>query len=197
MGGPDATANLWKQLFSAVRASGGYPGNAAEEDNLSPFDSISLPCRQCIKINTNKHVCMYGMVWYGTYVCAYVKLYKIPKWFSYISAISATEIIIMRYSNDFFLCISFYSCSHYYKISITVLKPEYLGITMYISWLRMDVSLHHRVISNHDIDYMMTSSNGNTGIVMGRADWNTVTLQLLLICVGTNAASITLDAFRY
>ena len=28
MGGPDATTNLWKQLFSAVRASGGYPGNA-------------------------------------------------------------------------------------------------------------------------------------------------------------------------
>ena len=27
MGGPDATTNLWKQLFSAVRASGGYPGN--------------------------------------------------------------------------------------------------------------------------------------------------------------------------
>ena len=27
MGGPDATPNLWKQLFSAVRASGGYPGN--------------------------------------------------------------------------------------------------------------------------------------------------------------------------
>ena len=23
----DATPNLWKQLFSAVRASGGYPGN--------------------------------------------------------------------------------------------------------------------------------------------------------------------------
>ena len=28
-GGPDATPNLWKQLFSAVRASGGYPGNDA------------------------------------------------------------------------------------------------------------------------------------------------------------------------
>ena len=27
MGGPDATPNLWKQLFSEVRASGGYPGN--------------------------------------------------------------------------------------------------------------------------------------------------------------------------
>ena len=27
MGGPDATPNLWKQPFSAVRASGGYPGN--------------------------------------------------------------------------------------------------------------------------------------------------------------------------
>ena len=26
-GGPDATPYLWKQLFSAVRASGGYPGN--------------------------------------------------------------------------------------------------------------------------------------------------------------------------
>ena len=28
MGGPDATPDLWKQPFSAVRASGGYPGNA-------------------------------------------------------------------------------------------------------------------------------------------------------------------------
>ena len=28
--GPDATPNLWKQLFSAVRASGGYPGNVRE-----------------------------------------------------------------------------------------------------------------------------------------------------------------------
>ena len=26
-GGPDATPDLWKQPFSAVRASGGYPGN--------------------------------------------------------------------------------------------------------------------------------------------------------------------------
>ena len=28
-GGPDATPDLWKQPFSAVRASGGYPGNGA------------------------------------------------------------------------------------------------------------------------------------------------------------------------
>ena len=28
MEGPDATPYLWKQPFSAVRASGGYPGNA-------------------------------------------------------------------------------------------------------------------------------------------------------------------------
>ena len=27
-GGPDATLDIWKQPFSAVRASGGYPGNA-------------------------------------------------------------------------------------------------------------------------------------------------------------------------
>ena len=27
-GGPDATPDLWKQPFSAVRVSGGYPGNA-------------------------------------------------------------------------------------------------------------------------------------------------------------------------
>ena len=27
MGGPDATPDLWKQPFSVVRASGGYPGN--------------------------------------------------------------------------------------------------------------------------------------------------------------------------
>ena len=30
--------------------------HSAEEDNLSPVDSISLPCCQCIKINTNKYV---------------------------------------------------------------------------------------------------------------------------------------------
>ena len=37
-GGPDATPNLWKQLFSAVRASGGYPGNASigSDDGLAP-----------------------------------------------------------------------------------------------------------------------------------------------------------------
>ena len=29
--------------------------HSAEEDNWFPFDSISLPCYQCIKINTNKH----------------------------------------------------------------------------------------------------------------------------------------------
>ena len=28
--------------------------HSAEEDNLSPFDSISLPCYQCIKINAKK-----------------------------------------------------------------------------------------------------------------------------------------------
>ena len=33
-GGPDATPDLWKQPFSMVRASGGYPGNALEEDLL-------------------------------------------------------------------------------------------------------------------------------------------------------------------
>ena len=35
MGGPDATPNVWKQLFSAVRASGGYPGN--EETSCLPL----------------------------------------------------------------------------------------------------------------------------------------------------------------
>ena len=34
MGGPDATPYLWKEPFSAVRASGGYPGNA--DNGLSP-----------------------------------------------------------------------------------------------------------------------------------------------------------------
>ena len=29
----DATPNLWKQLFSAVRASGGYPGNAVHSNS--------------------------------------------------------------------------------------------------------------------------------------------------------------------
>ena len=33
MGGPDATPDLWKQPFSAVRASGGYPGNVALADH--------------------------------------------------------------------------------------------------------------------------------------------------------------------
>ena len=35
MGGPDATPDLWKQPFSAVRASGGYPGNGS----MAPFNS--------------------------------------------------------------------------------------------------------------------------------------------------------------
>ena len=38
--GPDATPDLWKQPFSAVRASGGYPGNATH----IPF----VPCRSGI-----------------------------------------------------------------------------------------------------------------------------------------------------
>ena len=36
MGGPDATPNLWKQLFSAVRASGGYPGNEIINSDENP-----------------------------------------------------------------------------------------------------------------------------------------------------------------
>ena len=31
-GGPDATPDLLKQPFSAVRASGGYPGNGMEKN---------------------------------------------------------------------------------------------------------------------------------------------------------------------
>ena len=31
--GPDATPDLWKQPFSAVRASGGYPGNDIVADS--------------------------------------------------------------------------------------------------------------------------------------------------------------------
>ena len=31
-GGPDATPDLWKQPFSVVRASGGYPGNVYLEE---------------------------------------------------------------------------------------------------------------------------------------------------------------------
>ena len=38
MGGPDATPDLWKQPFSAVRASGGYSGNT------EGVDSCDLPC---------------------------------------------------------------------------------------------------------------------------------------------------------
>ena len=39
MGGPDVTSDLWKQPFSAVRASGGYPGNGLAElfeENVLP-----------------------------------------------------------------------------------------------------------------------------------------------------------------
>ena len=39
--------------------------HSAKKDNLSPFDSKSLTCRQCIKINTNKQANMY--------VCTYVR----------------------------------------------------------------------------------------------------------------------------
>ena len=38
MGGPDATSDLWKQPFSAVRASGGYPGNDIYMCYCSPLD---------------------------------------------------------------------------------------------------------------------------------------------------------------
>ena len=41
MGGPDATPNLWKQPFSAVRASGGYPGN----DGTDSVGNIERPAR--------------------------------------------------------------------------------------------------------------------------------------------------------
>ena len=34
MGGPDATPDLWNQPFSAVRASGGYPGNEKYEQDI-------------------------------------------------------------------------------------------------------------------------------------------------------------------
>ena len=35
--GPDATSDLWKQPFSAVRASGGYPGNVNAPYTTSVF----------------------------------------------------------------------------------------------------------------------------------------------------------------
>ena len=41
MGGPDATSDLWKQPFSAVRASGGYPGNAKQLWNTNLVWGIS------------------------------------------------------------------------------------------------------------------------------------------------------------
>ena len=34
MGGPDATPDLWKHPFSAVMASGGYPGNVQQIRDL-------------------------------------------------------------------------------------------------------------------------------------------------------------------
>ena len=34
--------------------------HSAEEDNWSPFDSISRLCCQCIKINTNKNLCQWN-----------------------------------------------------------------------------------------------------------------------------------------
>ena len=42
--------------------------NSAEEDTLSTFDSITLPCSQCIKINTNKCMCMYVCIHTHKYI---------------------------------------------------------------------------------------------------------------------------------
>ena len=39
MGDPDATPDLWKQPFSAVRASGGYPGNVVRGIHRWPVNS--------------------------------------------------------------------------------------------------------------------------------------------------------------
>ena len=41
MGGPDATPDLWKQPFSAVRASGGYPGNGNNWFEITVYFSVN------------------------------------------------------------------------------------------------------------------------------------------------------------
>ena len=56
--------------------------HSAEEDNWSAFDSISLPCCECIKIKTNKHVCMYicmhvcmhAYIHVGVHACMYLSV---------------------------------------------------------------------------------------------------------------------------
>ena len=46
-GGPYATPNLWKQLFSAVRASGGYPGNVCQNGSKNHLQT--RPAADCAR----------------------------------------------------------------------------------------------------------------------------------------------------
>ena len=50
MGGPDATLNLWKQAFSAVRASGGYPGNAPFFSGYIEFGGVVVKFYSSVEI---------------------------------------------------------------------------------------------------------------------------------------------------
>ena len=55
MGGPDATPNLWKQLFSAVRASGGYPGNVRDFTRFGGKTSYRLVNRGPVHMPISGH----------------------------------------------------------------------------------------------------------------------------------------------
>ena len=50
MGGPDATPDLWKQPFSAVRASGGYPGNGVRSQTSSEH-VLTVGCTLLVKLH--------------------------------------------------------------------------------------------------------------------------------------------------
>ena len=63
MGGPDATRYLWKQPFSAVRASGGYPGN---DDSQAVFPRYG-------KIRRSRDRCILRMMWNGVEMHVFFK----------------------------------------------------------------------------------------------------------------------------
>ena len=57
MGGPDATPNLWKQLFSAVRASGGYPGNDKRQTGAVHWPLVVYFTKEIAKLNQTATQC--------------------------------------------------------------------------------------------------------------------------------------------
>ena len=70
MGGADATPNLWKHPFSAVRASGGYPGNASLQSKAvshwlgSNLElALQLETSEIEYVKTSKQLCYTQLIY--------------------------------------------------------------------------------------------------------------------------------------